>query len=107
MQNFASTLPSALEAGKRLLFSDVPMQYRQQYITHSRHPLNHEVLNLVKHSLGSPNQFAFGKRSCPTTHSFVQGWPKICAEGKGVAALRKLLRPVGKKYIPRSILAVS
>ena len=56
------------------------MQYRQQCVTHSRHRLNHEELNLVKHSLGAPKQFAFGKQSCPTTHSFVQDWPKICAD---------------------------
>ena len=59
------------------------MQYLQQYITQSRNPLNHEELNLVKHSLGSPKQFAFGKRSCPTKHSFVQDCPKICADDTG------------------------
>ena len=48
-----------------------------------QHPLSHEELNLVKHSLGSPKQFAFGRRSCPTTHSFVQDWPKICSDDTG------------------------
>ena len=87
-KTFVSTLPLTLEAGKRLLFSDVssdhyacPMQYRKQYITHSRHPLSHEELNLVKqYSLGSPKQFVFGKRSCPTTYTFVHDWPKICTD---------------------------
>ena len=59
------------------------MQHRQQYITHSRHPLNHEELNLVKHSLRSPKQFALGKRSCPTTHSLIQDWLKIRADDTG------------------------
>ena len=52
-------------------------------IAYTQSNANAEELNLVKHSLRSPKQFALGKRSCPTTHLLIQDWPKICADDTG------------------------